>query len=330
VSLGTASRVINRAENVAPGLRATVERVVAELGFQPNVQARGIRSGVTHSVGIVVSDIANPTLAVLVRAAQSGLQMSGYGVLIGCHDHLPEREADLLRFLAGRGVDGLIISTCAGETAELRDMRRRLGVPTVLYDRTAPVSADRVCIDHRQGMKAAADCLLRLGHRRIGLITGPKRLYPARARIAGYAEAHAAWACPVDPVLIRDVSFNPAAGYAETAALLDLPGAPTALILGGVDFLPGALQAIRERGRELPHDLSLIAAADSDLARLATPPVTVLDWSFADAGRHCADVLLGRMVSSVAARQRVSLEPRLLMRGSCAPLPAPGRRARPA
>lgn len=320
VSLGTASRVINGLDNVALELRSSVEHAIASLGYRPNPQARSIRSGATRSMGIVISDIGIPTLAAFVRAAQTELQAAGYSVLIGCHDHAPARELDLLRFMDGRGVDGLIISTCAGASTELDDIRARLGIPLVLYDRSTPETADVVCIDHREAMRAATNYLLDLGHRRVGLITGLRRLYPAKARLEGYADAHADHGYKVDRSLIRAESFAASAAQTQTAVLLDAPNRPTALILGGVDFLPGALQAIRDRGLALPRDLSLIASSDSDLASLATPPITVLSWNFADAGRHCAQVLLARLANgAAAARQQISFKATLVRRASCSP-----------
>lgn len=322
VSVGSVSRVLNNSAHVSPDLRFRIEQAVSELGFVPSFFAQGMRGTVTHMIGIIVRDIASPLLARFVRAAQEELEVTGYVVLVACHDERKERELDLLRILTKRHVDGLIMTTSSEEEAELVRLRESLRVPVVLYDREIPRTCDSVCIAHKAATRRALDYLLDLGHRRIALVTGSPLVFPSRARLEAYDEAFAARGLAVDPRFVRAKSFGAFNSFAEICGLLDLADRPTALLLGGIDMLAEALRAIYDRGLAIPGDISLIGAGDSALARLATPPVSVVSWDFADLGQASARLLKERLTDpGEMAPRHIICPAELVIRGSCAPPP---------
>lgn len=319
VSLGTASRVINGSENVAQELRRNVERAIAEIGFQPNAAAQAMKRGTSRTVGLLVSDITTHRLAYLVRAAQIELERSGYGVFIACHENDRDREAEALRFLSARRVEGLIHSNCNDRATAMNPHPPGLSVPTVIFDRDGPPHADAVRVSHYAAVRHAAEYLLGLGHRRIGLITGPEFMYPARTRIEGLRDAFAAAGVECNPGDVISESFSEA--FADTSRMIGCGDRPTAIILGGGSMLPGAIRAIRAHGLEIPRDISLIAAGDSDLAQLITPAMTVMRWSYSEVGQACATTLLSRMRAPEGKQRSVMIEPELVVRQSCAPAP---------
>lgn len=320
VSVGSVSRVLNNSSHVSPKIRYRVERTASELGFVPNAFAQAMRGRATHMVGLILRDITSHLLATFVRAAQEELEVTGDVVLVACHDERRERELDLLRILSHRHVDGLIMTTSSEEDPDLVRLRTSLRVPVVLYDREVPRSWDSVRIAHKAATRRALDYLFDLGHRRIALVTGSECVFPSRARLAAYEEAYQARGLPVDPRFVRAKSFSALACVAEISGLLDLPERPTALLLGGVDMLPEALQAIRDRGLVIPRDISLIGAGDSALARLATPPITLVSWDFANLGRASARLLKERLVGAAdPAPRHITFPADLVIRGSCAP-----------
>jgi LacI family transcriptional regulator len=320
VSVGSVSRVLNNSAHVSPDLRFRVEQAVSELGFVPSFFAQGMRGTVTHMIGIIVRDIASPLLARFVRAAQEELEATGYVVLVACHDERKERELDLLRILTKRHVDGLIMTTSSEDDAELVRLRELLRVPVVLYDREIPRTCDSVRIAHKAVTRRALDYLLDLGHRRIALVTGAPLVFPSRARLEAYDEAFAARGLAVDPRFVRARSFSAFNSFAEICGLLDLADRPTALLLGGIDMLAEALRAVHDRGLAVPGDISLIGAGDSALARLATPPVTVVSWDFANLGQASAHLLKERLTGTAdMAPRHITFPAELVIRGSCAP-----------
>lgn len=315
VSVGTASRVINGSTNVDPKLRQSVERAILQIGFEPNAAARSIRNGSSKVVGIVISDITLERLAIFARSAQITLETAGYAVFIACHENRREREEEILKFLTSHRVEGLI--RCHSTDLSQAELAAVPKVPTVVYDRDAPDGVDTVRVLHGEGVRRATQLLLELGHRRIALVTGPSQTYPGRSRIEGYREALAAAGISYDASLVSDASFYD--GFLEIAQVVSRKKRPSAIILGGTSMLPDALTAIRTAGLRLPEDISLVAATDSDLARLATPPVTVVRWNSAEVGNACAQVLLKRLQGKAQDHQQVNFLPELVVRSSCGP-----------
>jgi LacI family transcriptional regulator len=322
VSLGTASRVLNGHKAVNPEMRARVEQAIVELGYRPNAVAQSMRRGTSRAIAIMLREITLPVLASFVKAAQQVLRGAGYSLILAGSDDQRERELELLDALSTRRVDGLILTTASEADADLLRMREALRVPVVLLDRTTPASFDALLVDHRAGMREAIDYLLRLGHRRIALLTGSENVRPAAERVLGYRDAFDAAGIPVDPALIRTRSFTAEFGYEESLALLGGRAPPTALIAGGIAMLPGVLRAVRAKGLGVPDDISIIGSCDSDLAELASPPVSVLRWDYAMLGKAAAELLLDRLERDRdRPARRIEIGAELVIRGSCAPPP---------
>jgi LacI family transcriptional regulator len=181
-------------------------------------------------------------------------------------------------------------------------------------------------LDHFRGTRAATEHLLGLGHRRIALVTGHPSLRPARERIAGFEAAMkgVSDACP----MLKTGGFSVEFGFNETLFLLSAKERPTAIIAGGMSMLAGVLQAVRSRGLSIPDDISIVAGADTELAELATPPVTAVRWSGVDQGRVAVQLLLNRLSGKGDAPvQRVLLSTELVKRGSTGPAPKARSRA---
>lgn len=326
VSLGSASRVINQHPSVSAELRGRVERAIRKLQYTPNAVAQSMRNRATRTVGCIVRDITIPVLAEFVRSAQQELDRAGYALLIANSEGRREREVRFLAALAGRKADALLIGQHSEDDRELDGLLKAIGIPVVLVDRESPAWASAVMVDHGGAIKRATEHLLRLGHRRIALVTGDPALFPSRDRIRGYLSAHARFDRAPDPDLVRKGSFLADYGFQQTSALLGLRDPPTALISGGIDMLPGVLRALRARGVVVPRDLSLVAASDSDLAELAGAAISVERWDYSELGRTAARLALDAMRASPATgAQRVLLPSEFLLRDSCAPPPgAPG------
>ncbi len=328
VSLGTASRVINGHASVTPEVRHRVEAAIAALGYVPNPLAQGMRRGATRTAGVMVRDITVPALAGFVRAAQDLLQHSGFTLLITCSEDRREQELELLRRLAGRRIDGLIMTTCSEEDPGLLAARESFPVPVVLLDRETPAAFDSTLVAHREGARRAIEHLLALGHRRIALITGPPTVRPGRERVAAYEEAFAARGLVPDRSLIRAEGFDGEAAFREASALLGAAAPPSAILCGGNAVLAAALRAIQARGLRIPQDISVIGSNDSELAMLATVPITVVRWDYAALGRNCAHMLLQRMQGEATGPgRRIILPAEFVLRASCAAPPPEAERA---
>ena len=318
VSIGTASRVINGAPNVEAAYRTRVLAAIKQLGFVPNRAAQEVRKGRSREIGIIVRDITTPVLASFVRAAQDLFEEAGYGLLICSSDNRKDRELELLRRFRQRRIEGLITTTSSEVDADLAQARNDLDFPVLMFDREVDGTHDIVQVDHASGVNQAVTYLLSLGHRRILLLTGPVNIYPARARVEGYKRAFAAQKLDLDPTLVRTVGFDAATGFRETAVALERANRPSAIIAGGIDMLPGVLKAIRATHLHVPSDISVIGGADSDLALLADPAISVLRWDVTQIGATCARMLLERIEAPGTEPRRLAFAPELVVRDSCA------------
>jgi LacI family transcriptional regulator, galactose operon repressor len=261
-----------------------------------------------------------PMLARFVRAAHDVLFDAGYALLLSNSEGNPERERQLIAVMAARKADALIIAHHSETDNAVNELLKRTKLPVVLVDRKTPAWADSVLVDHRNGIRQATNSLLKMGHRRISLLTGMVSLYPARERVAGFKLAHKDNRLTCDEKLIRTGSFERDFGFEQTSLLLSAKRRPTAIIAGGIGMLPGVLQAIRMRNLTIPKDISLVSALDSDLSELFTPTISVERWNYAEVGRLAARFALNRIAGEGnRAPRRVIIPTEFLQRDSIAP-----------
>lgn len=320
VSQGTVSRVIN-GFCVSPELKERVMRAIVELNYQPNAIARSMRTLSTRTVGLVITDIANPVLATIAKSVEEVLHPLGYTLIVGNTARHPEREAALLKTLAQRRVDGLLVTVEDEYNPSLINALSHLTVPVVLIDRDVPIPFDRVHVDHAKGVYQATEYLISLGHRRIAIITANRSCFPGRDRVRGFEAAFRDAGIPLDPDLIRSQSLSAEYGFREASFLLNSKDPPTAIIAGGNQIFEGVLEAVHCSGRKIPEQLSLIACDDTPLTRLGSPPITVVQRDLVYLGKLAAEMLVERMAGEAPPEQRsVVLPTSLVLRESCAPL----------
>jgi LacI family transcriptional regulator len=327
VSVGTVSRVVNHHPAVDPDTRRRVARVMAELGYAPNAVAQSMRTMTTRTVGFIVPDISNPNWSCILRAASEVLQRKGYTIVVGSTGGERAGEIETLTAFMRRRTDALILALDTVDSATVRQLLQPRDVPVVMLERELGDGWDAVLTDHAGGAHAATRHLLRLGHRRIALITASPSVRPGGQRVQGYTRAFAEAGIPVRPDLLRCGSFDPDFAFRETSTLLGRPDPPTAVIAGGIQLLAGVLRAAALHGFAIPSRLSVVSCGDTDLAQLASPPVTVARWDVEALGVAAADAVLRRLGGTADATPfRLLLESELVLRGSCAALPVALRR----
>jgi DNA-binding LacI/PurR family transcriptional regulator len=294
VSVGTASLALRGNPAVREATRRRVLAAAKRLRYQPSALARGLVTRRTHTVGLLISDIANPFFIRAVRAIEDLAQENGYTVILCNTDEDPSKEAQYLQVLVEKRVDGIILATTAGALKVVRDIRWRQ-IPLVLFDRELPgVAADTVKVDGALGGRLATEHLLSLGHRRIAIIHGPLVRSTGRERLQGYLQAlKAAGVTPV-PEYICEGNFKQDSGRELTRNLLDLSPPPTALFCTNNLMTVGALQALGERGVRIPSHLSLVGYDDMEWWTLTHPPLTTVGQPVYDLGREAMRLLLSQ------------------------------------
>jgi LacI family transcriptional regulator len=288
-------------------MRNRVLDAAAAVGYEPDLLAQSLRRGATMTIGFVVGDISNPLLAQITLGAETKLRSAGYSMLLTNSVNEPGLDAQHIRLLRRRRVDGLLLSLADEAAQETLAALQQAKIPCVLIDRDlpgllpGPPSAGAVLSDHSAGMTAAAEHLLGLGHRCIALVNGNPRVRPARERDRALRRA-----CRRHPgvvAMVRSGSYTAAHGEAATASLLAAHDRPTAIIAGGNQILAGMLRSLRRAGIAAPSGISVVTCDDVPLSEFIDPPIATIARDPEEMGTVAAEMLLeqlrGRSARSV-------------------------------
>jgi LacI family transcriptional regulator len=318
VSLKTVSRVVNAEPGVAQETAARVTAAIETLGFTRNELARSLRHGRAGALGLVIEDVANPFYSQLARTVEELAHAQGHLLLTGSCGEDPAREQELvLRFLR-RAVDAVLMVPAGEDHTYLRGELTQPGhAPIVFLDRPpVGIDVDTVLGDSRGGARTAVEHLVAHGHRKIAVITDSDRVWTARERVAGAADALRDAGLDVDPELI--VPGAHAAGDAEAAVrrVLALPAErrPTALFTANNRITVGAVRALRDLD---PDDQpALVGFDDFELADMLATPVSVVRQAPAEMARLAAEAAYARLDGDEQAPRRMVVPCELVARGS--------------
>lgn len=296
VSVRTVSNVVNDWPYVRPALRAKVQEVIDELGYQPNLAARNLRSGRTGLIALVVPEVDVPYFAELTRFVVDEFSARGMTVVVEQTDGELERERDVV----GRGprsalFDGIIFSPVAMSSGEIQN--RQSKAPLVLIGEQHGREADHVLIDNIAAAQEATQHLISLGRRRIGLI-GRQRASSntSELRIEGYKAALRAAGLPIDEALMPVADrFSRAEGARIARDLMALPEPPDALFCLNDLLALGALRLLNRSGVAVPERVALVGFDDIEEGRYATPSLSSIAPDKAAIARAAAALLMARL-----------------------------------
>ncbi|MCS0495668.1 LacI family DNA-binding transcriptional regulator [Ancylobacter mangrovi] len=316
VSIGTVSRVLNKARNVQPALQRRVLDAAAALDYRPDSFAQGMRAKKTHVIGVIVPDLRNPLSSEAVAGLEEELTQQGYTFFLANSRYERGREENIINEFARRRVDGIIAILARDQDPRTVEQLRRLPMPVVLLEREIGTEFDAVRTDQVEGTYRATRYLLALGHRRIAIITVPTDNMSGRYRFEGYAKALADLDVPLAEELVRMGGYTH--DYAVNAAysVLSMRDKPTALIVSG-GMLPGALEATRQLNLSIPDELSIVALGDTELAALMRPGITAIRYDWAQTGRVAARLAIARISGSDVAPDRALVPYEFMLRESC-------------
>lgn len=316
VSIKTVSRVVNEEPGVSAELAARVQDAIRLLGYQQNTTASNLRRNDqrTLTIGLLLDDVANPFSSALHRAIEDVAHHHETLVFAVSSDQEAMREDELIRALAERRVDGLIIVPNSASAAGLQQFRR-LGRPAVCVDRPAVIpDVDSVLADNRAGVRTAIQHLAAHGHRRIAFLGDREAIWTAAERHLGYIEALALEGLTLDRQLVRQNLDSSAAAEQAALDLLETDAPPTALFTGQNLITVGALRALQQRG--LQQRVALVGFDDILLADLLAPPISVIAQNPAAMGQAAAELLFARLDDSTLPPRQVLIPTQLLGRGS--------------
>lgn len=321
VSTATVSRALTGSSPVSDEVRDRVQQVVAELDYRPNGLARSLRTESTGTVGLVVSTILNPFFTHLARAAEDEAIANGFNVILCNADDDASKEERYLQVLLEKRVDGLLLNPSTSRAPHIQRIASR-GVPIVLLDRSVEgVDAPIVRSQSSDAIAELVRHMVSLGHKRLGMISGPLTLLNGAERYRDFTNAARAAGHPVDE---RDVvfgDFERTSGAEGMRRLLSADTGPDAVFVANGPMALGALEALLDAGLSVPDDISIAAFDDDPWFRLVATPVTAIRQPTAELGRLAMRTLLAQ-IHRTSLPQGPRPVARLITRASCGEAPS--------
>lgn len=319
VSLGSASRSLSVPGEVRAVTLERVQRAVAQLGYVRNGAAQALASRRTKTIAAIYPTLDNPIFAVSIQSLQQTLWGLGYQLIVASHDYKPEREADLLRAIVERGVDGIVL-VGADHADAVYDLQRQYHLPCVLSWAVDDARAEQcVGFSYLDAAQRMAGFVIEQGHTRIALCPGVAASNErVRARIQGTRAAMSVHGLTLRDEWIVEGPFTFDGGRDAIARLFQTDDRPTALICGTDIQAVGAIGECRDRGIRVPDDLSITGSDDIELASLVEPRLTTVHVPTAEIGRLSAarivDLIEGRPTGAATRLQTTLVQRKSLRR----------------
>lgn len=316
VHVSTVSRALS--EDPAGVGTDTVRRVrelATVLGYRRDVGAAGLRTGNSRLIGVLVPRLTDLVLATIYESIDAAAGAAGYGTVVANTLDDPEHRRVRLDAMLSRRIDGVIIGDShLGDTAA-HELQAR-GVPYVLVMRTLEGHLSVTTDDYRGG-QLAAEHLLGLGHRRVGVIAGDQLASTGRERTLGFRRTFEAAGYPLPESFVVASAFSTPSGFAAGAELMKLPEPPTAIFAVHDLLALGAMGAIRDAGNRVGEGVALIGYNDLDLAATLPVPLTSIRSDLTAMGTLSVDALLKQFTGGIGGS--ILLPPELIVRATTPP-----------
>lgn len=311
VSFKTVSNVINDYPHVSAATRAKVQAAIDELGYQPNLSARSLRSGRTGVIGLAVPELTHSYFAQLADEVMKAAEKRGLVVLIEQTGGDRQRELDVLRSPRLQLTDGLLFSPLAMSMDDAAFLD--IDTPLVLLgERIFNGPVDHVTMQNVEGARAATEHLISLGRRRIAVVGAHEGevIGSAGLRLTGYRQALDAAGIPFDESLISNVTdWHRANGAQAMSRLLDTGVEFDGLFALNDELALGAMRILQQAGGVIPRDVAVIGFDDVDEGRFSLPSLTSVDPGRREIAETAVDVLIER----IAGKGKDSTPPRELL-----------------
>lgn len=320
VSIGTVSKVLRDHPDISSETRERVRKRIRELNYSPNLSARALVTGRTHTIGLVVPDLVHPFFGEVAGGLSKLLRKSGYSLIISSSDEDLELENRAIDQLLARRVDALVLASSQRDWRFFERIEKQ-NIPVVLIDRRPDGGkVNFVGVDDEEIGHLATEHLIEMGCQRIAHIGGPG-ISTAVGRLQGYQKALEQHGLPFDPryAISREHADEASddSGYAAMNQLLALERPPDGVFCYNDPTAMGAMQAAVEKGIRIPENLALVGAGNVHYAKFLRVPLSSIDQQSGEMGDRAAKLALKLIESKRSIKPRtVLLSPQLVVRES--------------
>lgn len=325
VSISTVSNVLNGTKYVGSELRMRVLKAVNELQYQANTLAKGLKSGRTNTLCVLVPSIVSVFFPKVLRGMQMAAAQSGYALTIYETGEDAEKEREIIRMLRRQWVDGILLSTsCDPETSgayveELKTLRTGgKRIPVVFFEEAPREGLDAVVVDNRRASYEAANHLIATGRRRIAYLAAPMRRFAmGRNRFEGYLQALREANLPAENALFCEGDYTPVSGYERMRALLAAGTPFDAVMCGNDQMAVGAIRALLEAERRVPEEVAVLGFDNNFPGTLISPSLSTVSVPKQSMGKEAVELLLWRIRTGFdAPARKITLKTSLVIRQS--------------
>jgi LacI family transcriptional regulator len=316
VSLATVSRVINDSGKVSEKTRQKVLAAMKELGYRPNTIAQSLASNRSNSVGVLVPELHGPFFGTMLSSIEDQLRKHSKHVIITAGHSNAEREREAIAFLLSRQCDALILHVYAVSDEYVAELAES-GVRIALIGRDIPSLAHScITIDNELGEYLATRYIIGLGHTELAYIAGPLWKSDGQARMAGFRRALAESGLAYQEERVAEGTYEESSGQRAMRQLLDRGVPFTALVCANDEMAAGAIAVARNRGLQVPGELSVMGFDNVFFTRYMHPALSTVDYPIADMGRMAARCVLREVYGIEGLDIRNRFEPQLVGRDS--------------
>lgn len=320
----TVSRVLNPETRsmVSNTVAERVSRIAEEMGYARSTLAYGLRTGRTHTVGVVIPDLTNPMFPPIIRGIERSLAKQGYIVILADSDNDQKNETSIVESMMSRNVDGLILATAHRQDSVVSTCVEE-NIPLVLVNRTIDThSVTAVINDDEHGIKLAVSHLVELGHRSIAYIGGPQNTTTGHDRYLAFKKLLGDGQFESHPdIMLNCKAFTAAEGRNGFLSMLRKKQKFTAVVAANDLLALGCYDALLELGLKCPADISVTGYNDMPFMDRLSPALTSVLIPHNEIGVEAAELLLERIRKPESAVRTVNLQPELIIRASTAPPP---------
>ncbi len=318
VSRSTVSRVINEEENVKDQTRQKVMQVINSYNFQPNLAARGLASGRTNTIGVVIPAsvtviFTDPYFPQLLQGVSAVCNTREYSVMLWLSE--PEYERRMISRILHNGlVDGVLVASIPMNDPIIESIVESK-MPYILIGRHPNGGVNYLDVDNVQSSRKATMHLVRLGYKRIGTITGIQNQISGYDRYQGYLKALQDSNFPARPELVAEGDFTEEGGYKAMIRLLKYK--PDAVFVASDTMAYGAMRALREANLRIPEDVAIVGFDDLPNSSKTVPPLTTIRQMPSMMGSRAVEFLINSIDSGIRSTQGIIMDTELVVRESC-------------
>lgn len=322
VSSATVSRVINNSGYVKEETREKILKVINENNYIPSAIARSLSTQDTSSIGVIIPDIENPFFSSVIRGISDVAEKNNYNILFFGTNETQSIEHSFLKTVQSQRLKGVIITPISEYDTETRDYLIRLnqsGIPVVLVDRNIKdTDFDGVFIDNVQSSYEGVEALIKAGHKKIAIITGPETSKPGKERLLGYRKAMEAYELEIPTEYIVHGDFKVSKAYSLTEELLSLNIPPTAIFTSNNLTTLGCLKFLTEKKIQIGKNLSIMGFDDIETLKMIDFKLSVIDRDAKLQGQEAMNLLLHRLNNTEHQEEakRIILPHNIILRGS--------------